>query len=308
MKQLCFFFVLSGFLIHHNYARKLSIGIRVKSIDYSSFYWRRMVRIFPPFLISLLITYLLDQFGYYLGFSIYTNSTPYPSVNLAVTHFLDLKTLVGNLFLILEPTVKNFGSNSVTWSLKFEWWFYMLYPLFFLLVVRSSWLAYGAVILLWLLSFVPEIWPLKMMQQISTLFICWWFGVFLADVRAGRIQISSKGIFLGLLSLFVAPFIQNAIVYDFMISAFFVGLVAFLFTLSEENWLIKAINRFNGIGKFSYTLYIIHFPILVFMSGWLIHTSGFLPIHSGFILIGLALVLVLSYVVSLIVEKPFFRK
>ena len=42
----------------------------------------------------------------------------------------DWKTFIGNLAFLMKTYVPVWGSNDALWSLKFEWWFYMLYPLY----------------------------------------------------------------------------------------------------------------------------------------------------------------------------------
>ncbi|MBY0436485.1 MAG: acyltransferase [Cyclobacteriaceae bacterium] len=307
-EAVMFFFVLSGFVIHLSYAQKIRDGKPLGTIDYINYYKKRISRIYPPYLVALVLTFFLDSIGANIFPLLYLHSTMYPSINQAVSFFHDLRILIGNFFLVLEPTVVNFGSNSVTWSLKYEWWFYMIYPFFLVISVKRTWICYFLVFVLWLLSFTIGIWPLLMAQQICSLLICWWLGALLADVYSSRIKLRLQHLAFLMISIIVVPFISNSIVYDFLVSLSFFGVLALLLSLKPSNKILTTLSWWGGIGKFSYTIYIIHFPILVFISAWIMETSGALPIHSGFVILGILAVIIISYALSLVVEQPFLKR
>src|SRR5688500_13799557 len=79
-QAVIFFFVLSGFLIHLGYSYKLSGNVNA-SFDYRNYLFRRVRRIYPPLLFTLLITFLLDSMGSYFQYSIYFQGTPSPFIN-----------------------------------------------------------------------------------------------------------------------------------------------------------------------------------------------------------------------------------
>ena len=59
----------------------------------------------------------------------------------------------------------------------------------------------------------------------------------------------------------------------------------------------------------SYTLYVVHMPILIFMSGWLQQKlAGTLPMHFGYAFLGIGVCLLFAWVAHFLVEKPFVKK
>jgi peptidoglycan/LPS O-acetylase OafA/YrhL len=102
------FFVLSGFVIHYNYA---DVGRLPNSQNVAKFYIARFARIYPLYLLFLTIQIVLHGGNlraliFYLGL---TQSWVYMIIKGV--------PLIGHL------------SSSITWSISTEWFFYCLYPI-----------------------------------------------------------------------------------------------------------------------------------------------------------------------------------
>ncbi|MBS1567448.1 MAG: acyltransferase, partial [Bacteroidetes bacterium] len=151
-EAVLFFFVLSGFVIHLRYARLISRGDYVP-FDAGDYFKRRARRIYPPFLFVLLFTFLLDGLGRYLGYSIYFHATPNKLINTTIPFDHSIINLLGNLIFWQNDYITVWGSDTPLWSLKFEWWFYMIYPLMLLLNRKSISAAFGLVCVLFISSF-----------------------------------------------------------------------------------------------------------------------------------------------------------
>ena len=112
-----FFFVLSGFILTYNYKDKFS-----KSGGFKDFYWRRLARIYPTHLLTLIITLPIFIHGITSGKGV---------AEYAIE-------LIANIALIQSffpsPGIY-FSLNSVSWSISDEMFFYAVFP--FLL----SWLG-----------------------------------------------------------------------------------------------------------------------------------------------------------------------
>ena len=93
--------------------------------------------------------------------------------------------LLRNLVFIMNPV---FGSDGPLWSLNYEWYFYLLYPLVFLIERRSIRMASLALVALSVLGYAP-VWPdaLLWFRGVCQLMIVWWLGALLADRFAGRL-------------------------------------------------------------------------------------------------------------------------
>lgn len=304
------FFVLSGFVIHFSYSKKLGTATTYR-LDWRQYFFRRLKRIYPPFLFALAFTFLLDQIGSYFGFSIYAGTTNYPSINTNVgnpNH--EIPTLLGNLAFLYKEYFPVFGTNGPSWSLKFEWWFYMLYPAFFLLSRKHIYYSTALVIGLYVLTFYPALWKENFFREIFGSLICWWLGVVLAEVSTKRLNFNLIGfaaftlVSCGL--CYLLP--QNSQNIDLRVGLLFTAILALLLWMNQKRTSMKLLTMLKPLGDFSYTLYIIHFPILVLMSGILSkYLGGSLPTHSYYIFVGIAVCIFVAYMVHFIVEVPFIK-
>jgi peptidoglycan/LPS O-acetylase OafA/YrhL len=304
------FFVLSGFVIHYGFSTKLKQNSSSR-LNLKQYFYRRAKRIYPPFLLALLLTFVLDRAGQIMNYSIYSGSSLYGLINVHIGNTPhDLKTLAGNILFLYKDFVPIFGTNGPTWSLKFEWWFYIFYPIFLMLSRKHIYYATGLITVLFSASFFSHFWPTQLLQEIFGSMICWWLGVLLAEVCTKRIKVRllslSIAAFFSFLVLFA--FNSNANLYDLQIAFLFTSVLGILLWLNEKNHSLYILDRLKPLGDFSYTLYIIHFPILAFISGALMKNSGNeLPKHSYFILAGMAICLSVAYLLHFIVEVPFTR-
>jgi peptidoglycan/LPS O-acetylase OafA/YrhL len=155
-EAVLFFFVLSGFVIHLRYAKRIEEQGASAKFDWAAFVWRRARRLYPPLLAAIGLAFLLDSIGKANGFAIYDQATPYPVINQNVTTHLDGLTLLGNLAFLMKTYVPVFGCNGPLWSLKFEWWFYMIYPVFWWLTRCSISVATGLMVALFVASYFPS--------------------------------------------------------------------------------------------------------------------------------------------------------
>jgi peptidoglycan/LPS O-acetylase OafA/YrhL len=303
------FFILSGFVIHLRYADRLKREGQSARFDWRQYVYRRVKRIYPPLLFAMILTVVADAIGMAQNYSIYRHQTPYYLINLNVTPNYGWQNGIGNLLAILG--IPDWGTNIPLWSLKFEWWFYMLYPLFWWLTRRSIGLATGILSILFVLSFFPGLWPLDLIRSAFSLMIVWWFGALLADVYTKRLPISLAKIaplagLLLILPFMVSPLVEmNTTIQDFLWGLGFTGLLAGLLAWQNRGHSLRLLERLKPLGDMSYTLYAIHVPILVLVSGSLMAANQTLPAHFGWIVLGCAFCLGLAYIGHLLVERPF---
>jgi len=318
-----FFFVLSGFVIHLGYARRaLAEGPRVR-FDYWPYLVRRARRLYPPFLLALLLTWALDTWGRRLRLPLHHGL--YPLLldgGLGFDH--RLTTAVRNLVFITNPV---FGSDGPLWSLNYEAYFYLLYPAVFAIARRSWQAATIALVALSAIGFAP-IWPASLLwlRGVFELMIVWWLGALLAERFAGRLWLGYGRLSMLTLSFLALPFWRwdpnaQAIVLGFA----FTGMLAACLGLKESGrvassggqgsfgrWVargsrvVSCLARLRPLGAMSYTLYVIHFPILVFMGGCLTKArGGTLPEHFGWAALGILLCVLIAWLFHFLVERPF---
>lgn len=308
-EAVLFFFVLSGFVIHLKHARQIKKGVYTV-FDFKTYLGRRAKRLYPPLLFALLLTFMLDSYGRTMNYGIYTGFTNYSVINESINSDLGLKTFLGNLLFLQRTFVPVYGSNGPLWSLMYEWWFYMIYPLFLIINKRSIAGSFGVVtIVATLASLLPEI---PMISTVLQYFFSWCLGAFLADFHAKRYTINAI-LPVGLTLLLPAMFILDSKVpFDVLADTLWaIGFAALIYTLLrafQNGKNFRILSKLKWLGDCSYTLYIIHFPIFVLFSGALMHFNrGLLPVSQWYIVLGVSLALVLAYLMHFIIEKPFTK-
>jgi peptidoglycan/LPS O-acetylase OafA/YrhL len=126
------FFVLSGFVIHYNYAALVTGGGRR---GVAAYLWARFARLYPLLLLTLLGYMLISRkhYEFWTG-----HPGEFRDVLQALPYFLLsiqswLYKPIGDASLIYAIG----GSTSLTWSISTEWFFYFLYPLVAWLILRA---------------------------------------------------------------------------------------------------------------------------------------------------------------------------
>jgi peptidoglycan/LPS O-acetylase OafA/YrhL len=302
-QMVMLFFVMSGFLIHYGFSKKIQDGVAKLDISY---FKKRFIRIYPVLLVALLFTYLLDCLGIFWHLPIYTSSTNNAIINESIKIDLSNNNFVENLFLYGS---KVWGSNVPMWSLKLEWFFYLIYPVFYLInskYVKSSYLIF---ILFSLIVFFRPIQLEFINGFFKNIIICfpiWLLGAFIADVSTYRIQLNLKKfyylMFFPLLPILVN--VDSELIRDYCVAIGFVGLIAIMLKSSIHFTILEG-RFFSFFSRISYSLYIIHSPILVLFSALLFEMfGGQLPQSQVFIFLGLIICVVVSYLVYYFVERP----
>lgn len=310
-QAVLFFFVLSGFVIHLGYARALHSNNNVR-FDAQGFLVRRSRRLYPPLLFAIAVTFAADSIGMAHNLPIYAHHTPYPIINDNITLRHDAQTLLGNLLFLMTWKVPVWGSDSPLWSLHYEGWFYAVYPMFFVLTRRSIGLATGAIALLFALSFFPALWGGIFLREIFSLMLSWWMGALLADVYAGRLVVPfARLAWLLPACLLVRLFhIANQTVSNTLWAVSFTGLLAWCFSRLQGGKPLRALEKLGPLGDMSYTQYVVHFPLMALLSGFLMARAPghVLPESFGWFCAGTVITLACAYVAHFAVETPFVRK
>lgn len=308
-EAVLFFFVLSGFVIHLKQAKAIKKG--ELNFNYRDYLRRRFSRIYPPFLFAIALTFILDIIGYNLQFTIYTKSTLNTLINHSIGCDLRLENLISNLFFWKTETTSTYGTNGPLWSLKYEWWFYMLYPI--LLVFSTKIGSIKTAILVAFVSlttlFLTHPTTHDFVLSILAYLLSWWLGAILADIYAKRIAINYG---------FLAPFVllipvlllkmktdatSDPLIDTFWALSFF-GLLNLFFYLQTRGWQFSFLNRFVWIGDCSYTLYVTHFPILVFISGIMLYFNDNMFLQTPYLIpLATFFCLLLAYRLHFWIEK-----
>jgi peptidoglycan/LPS O-acetylase OafA/YrhL len=126
------FFVLSGFVIHYNYAGLVTDG-RLRGI--AAFFWARFARLYPLFLLMMLVYVLVSQrhVAYWTGHPEQINAIfqALPYFLLSIQSWI-YKLIDGGALI---DAIR--GGSPPTWSISTEWFFYFAYPCIAWLILRA---------------------------------------------------------------------------------------------------------------------------------------------------------------------------
>ncbi|MGG9960064.1 acyltransferase family protein [Ferruginibacter sp. SUN106] len=247
------FFVLSGFII--TYTSFQALKASGKPIP---FLRRRFIRIFPAYWIVITIFLVIQS----LFSSFYNSGTYNYSVsNIVATYFL----LPGHLMV-----------NGVSWTLSYELFFYILFSVAFIIPSKKLVFILGLVYACIIIILAIINYPVNVQNTWTLFFIFPMNTEFLMGVIAALIipKIPS-GISMGLIISGSLLFLAGAVLYNnhyyvvenefnrvitFGVPSFLIitGVVKF-----ELGYKVKVHNFLLALGEASYSLYLIHLPLVV---------------------------------------------
>lgn len=286
------FFVLSGFLI----AGPNLDRVRIHSFSPKSYAIDRFTRIYVTAFPALLLTIAADQIGrHFLPGGGYYDGTNLLLADRVVgdvqnDSFLDL---VRNLLMLQPVHAPTLGSNKPLWSLSFEVWFYVWFGItaFALQAKRQSaalWIGIATLGLLlfhWTAIFYVAIWCFgALAYQWSR----WPRSIILALIAfAATLALSMSGRAAG--NIPSVPLKWT----DLPVGLAFAWVVALMKQRSYRVW--NGTEKFNqALSNFSYSLYVIHYPLLlcfVSLYATLLHVAqirqGMFPNAAGLTIYGL---------------------
>ena len=256
------FFVLSGFSIAHSLSSNTSIR---------QFYLRRLIRIYPSYIVALIWAGLVLALTRYWHPHWYDGTLTTFSFQRTVpmNNFFEPGVMIRNLFYLTDES----GFIAPFWSLTYEVIFYFLAPFLF----RRLNLYLACSVLLFVVNqvFMGFVLSLHIPAYLYNFFFIYNFyfalGVGLYH-NFGAIKNFFQGIHrrvllagvIGatLLTYAFNIYFQTGTVYSFLAAAL-LGVLLIIYFITYQvriPWLIN-------IGKFSYTLYIIHYPTVYLYLG-----------------------------------------
>lgn len=259
------FFVLSGFLVGGALLREAG---GPQGVDWLTYTAKRVTRLWLVLVPALLLTLLWDKIGMYLvggapyqgQFHELLNSGPTPS-NPA-DH--SLRAFLGNLLFLQTIVVQAYGSNLPLWSLAYEGWYYLLFPLI-LLAGSGNFRLLPWTFLTIFTAFLILIGPAVLVLGVNWLF---GVGVFWLISRP-RIALLCRGLpfRVATMGLLVATLLASRaglwIGHDLLVGFAFAGVVAWLAPAAMPSAVATKASAFGA--DFSYTLYLVHFPFQAFL-------------------------------------------
>lgn len=304
------FFVLSGFFISSSVIKSQNDN----KWSWSYYLINRLSRLYIVLIPALLIGGLWD----YLGINIFGKNTIYGGqafgANIGggsnISDQLNLLTFLGNLTFLQNIKVPTFGSNSALWSLNYEFWYYLLFPLILLMLAKYTPFKVRLIYTLLTISIF-----ILVGQSIIIYFLIWLMGTLISV--SGYFVINqhkkifyylylavSLALFVGSLAISRVGLISSSLISDFVIG---ISSTVFIYTLlqdkspSQSGIYNTLVDKLSG---FSYTLYLVHLPLLVFCQAWFIHNQRWQPnmMYLGAGIIMLAIIILYAFLISSVTE------
>lgn len=311
------FFTISGFIIATQ-ARK-SGRSPLSGAFLKSYYWRRMLRIEPPYILLLICTWLaLTATGYAPEGANHFDAEP-RSLNLSLLGSMAyLHGLIWGAYPRLFPP---------GWSLEVEVQFYILAPLLFWLWFRLK----GAALRIFVagatltaaailsLEMGPKIGPVFVDKSILRFFAFFWLGLLLADARP-RLEAKASSLprgvataigwggLLGYLAIPNAPddlmlgLATRAAVYATLIAMFFAAWAP----QSGFSWFCTR-PWISLIGGACYSIYLVHMQTTQIMSTIAAKLAPSMPLAAifPFMILEYAAIVAAGLVFYVLVERTF---
>lgn len=295
------FFVISGFLI----TGLIKSAIERGDFRFSTFYFRRAKRLLPAAYVVFLVTALLAPFV--LGRK---------ELGEFALQMIGAVTFTGNIVL-WQQTGYFQGAGELkpllhVWSLSIEEQYYFILPATLVFISPRRWL------------------PLALFILFSSLILCVIGGYlkpiatfYLLPTRGWELAIGSVGALIAkenwlyrlarvffvpsLIALAVIPFVPFGGIHP-GIDAFIVCVATLLVVLRNHPQLNSSMptRLLARVGDFSYSLYLVHWPIFSFAStAWAGEPPGELPITAR--VVALMLSFTLAYLLYRFVERPIHK-
>jgi peptidoglycan/LPS O-acetylase OafA/YrhL len=311
------FFVISGFCIHLQWARAKAAGVEPE-IRFGAFWKRRIRRLYPPYIITLLLFLLLMA----------------STVGLNITHFV-VYDLGMHLLMLhnLDPHTC-YSINGVFWTLAVEEQLYLAYFLLLFIRVRWGWAVTIAVCLFARLAWMGlshVVWlktgfGIPVPEAAASHWFTWALGALGVEVMFGLTTLRgwSRDLRLATVLIVAASALSTYLPYipkDTLVhnTSWFVihplwGLGFFIvvnrMVLAEQSWLRQAtlpslVSVFSTLGIFSYSIYLTH--ELVIMQSWRWINPSWWQLANVFVVMVPA-VIVFAWVFFWFCEKPFMVK
>lgn len=265
------FFVVSGFLV----AKPLMDRNSINSKQLLKYYWRRFIRIYPAFVTALLLSIIL----------LWLTRSQTLSLKIITTIFFNL----GELFSI------RLENNLPLWSLSYEWIYYIIFPLIFFFSKNLTRLIIITLFSLYLLILNP---------QLLVYSIFWLSGALVKSNFLYKIKNHLSFILilnLSLITLLILRlFLRGEFNFtQFLFNSIFCMTVVYLIDhVINKNIKLYKIEKI--LSQSSYSLYIIHYPIILSIDSF--NTSIFIKIFIIVFVVYLS-----SYLLYHSIERYFLK-
>jgi peptidoglycan/LPS O-acetylase OafA/YrhL len=298
------FFVISGYLICDSVIKHILRG----DFILKTYFIKRISRLYAVLILALLLTALFDFTGNYFDkYGVYQNHMLFSSLPGSVASAENIRYFLISLFMLQNIIHPPFGSNGPLWSLSYEFWYYILFPLCcivgFYVFRRLFTIKY----------FIASIIVLVLVILLLTKAILLYYLIWLAGLIPFFLHLKSRAFkyiipAVILIYLLCGRILTNILPSE-LIDGIFGILIAFWISAFDN---VIAKNKFyffnERIASFSYSIYLVHFPFMLMILTLLYNYCGIgfkmLPSITSFSLffIMLFVIMLFSYLVATLTE------
>lgn len=279
------FFVLSGYFISGSVLNML----QKDRWSWKTYLTNRVTRLWVVLLPALILSYIwkLMQFHFFGPETGYSTS-------------MDWKTFLGNLFFLQNIATPIYAHNGPLWSLNYEFWYYILFPCLILIFKSKSAGAKGLYLLISLL--IMKLVGVHVLEY----FLIWLMGVgpvFLKPRHTSR----TKGLTTGLIVSLVVFAVSLRAFYlpQLHLTMYYADLIVGLLGMVVVSLVIARLNGTTshptllkwsaGLSGFSYSLYLVHYPVIDFVEKWFHSGKWHVPVVKWYSVDGLLILILLGY-------------
>jgi len=260
------FFVLSGYLISSSIFKMREQG----TWSWKSYFTHRLLRLWIVLIPGLFLCALWDGIGLHLpeATKLYHGLSGNHMVGNVRTDYT-VRNFIGNFTFLQTIRAHTFGSDGALWSLANEFWYYILFPLGLLSTTRKT---HKGVRSLCIIAFIAT--ACFVGRGIMQGFPIWLLGTVLALTSRTKLSNASR-ILAGIIYVPLLFWLGRAshlpgLTTDYVLAAVTFCMLWAMLSATAICKPSKLTNFSRAISRFSFTLYVVHTPLLVFIAALLL--------------------------------------
>jgi peptidoglycan/LPS O-acetylase OafA/YrhL len=290
------FFIISGFLIVMSVDNKKDVS----NYGFKSFVIERFSRIYSAYIPALFLIFIIDLAGsYFFNYNEYNSSITFENLigNLFMFQDFPLVDFLKNKFNI-SLNITSFGSSRQLWTVAIEWWLYLFFGFIMFKKIKLN----SLIPLLFLL--VPLL--INTGGRGNGLTLIWFLGgavYYILKNKTFRVSGGLTFFIILILTFFQRGRFISWEIYDcgiYIIVASILYLILYYFQYLCKIEIIKSniINFINVISDYSFSLYLLHYSLMIFIFKFSIRMNKNVEFFVVFIFLNL-----ISWFFSSLTEK-----
>ncbi len=313
------FMILSGFVIFYL--------IEKSRERYSVFIFRRFFRLFPVFVLCLIVGVLLNSTHRYILANVSWSENPWIKDQLdlanndnkyAGQHILWHLTMLHGIVPDNILPLADSAFNGPSWSISLEWQYYLIAPLLFMISRNTFGFLFFSIAVI-LVPHLPSLFPSinggQPMRSFLPTQIAWFYiGIssffYYREVK-GFTRPDSK--IIKIISLFTIIYLITQTRHLYGMIVWFIFFFVVIFDSSHKRNKVSIVIRIlhgsflQYLGKVSYPIYLLHWPIIIIAIRFLLFFNPSINTVSAYYILLITVpvfTLLLAHAVHYWIEQP----